>query len=89
MTHEEAIRVLNDLHDRCCSDVDGKRCDALDLAMNALEKQIPTKPINEPINQSLHYKLCPRCRKKISDLEWKQEYCWKCGQAIKWTEGEG
>ena len=40
--------------------------EALQMALYALEKQIPTKPINEQINQSLHYKLCPRCKRNIS-----------------------
>ena len=62
--------------------------EALQMAVDALEKQIPMKPINEPINQSLHYKLCQRCKRKISGMEWGQTYCGTCGQAINWLENE-
>ena len=64
MTNQEAIKILSELHDQCCqadsifcTDTTGARCDAVDMAISALEKQISKKPINEPIDQSLHYKL--------------------------------
>jgi len=44
MTGKEAIEILNELHDQCCqadsifcTDVTGARCDAVDMAISALE----------------------------------------------------
>ena len=44
MTAREAIEILNELHDQCCqadsifcTDVTGARCDAVDMAIKALE----------------------------------------------------
>lgn len=69
---------------------------ALKLAVKALEKQIPKKPIVDSANlvdlQDFH---CPKCNQKIIariDGEWiagkQQNYCDKCGQAIDWSDTE-
>lgn len=48
------------------------------LAIEALEKQIPKKPIE--LN-------CPRCRfNGIDNSWWVFTYCPECGQAIDWSE---
>lgn len=50
----------------------------LRLAIKALEKQIPKKPIE--LN-------CPRCRfNGINNSLWVFTYCPECGQAIDWSE---
>ena len=49
MTTREAIEILNELHDQCCqadsifcTDVTGARCDAVDMAIEALNNsEIP------------------------------------------------
>ena len=49
MTTREAIEILNELHDQCCqadsifcTDVTGARCDAVDMAIEALSRsEIP------------------------------------------------
>lgn len=89
MTNEKALEIMDILinpHETDFTFEEEK--EAYEIAIEALKKQIPKKPINEPINQSLHYKLCPRCNRKISGMEWGQEYCWSCGQAIDWQEDE-
>lgn len=65
-----------------------------DRIIEALEKQIPKKPIIE----SAHYVdfddfLCPFCKNKIIsrlDGKWTvgtpQKYCGECGQALDWSE---
>lgn len=51
---------------------------------NAIEKQIPKKPIN---HYDCHW-LCPICNKLICDnsygVEEEYKFCNMCGQAIDW-----
>lgn len=49
---------------------------ALKLAISALEKQVPEKPMNK------YY--CPSCEEQLMG---KVNYCEECGQAIDWSEG--
>lgn len=76
--------------------------DALVMAMDTLEKQIPKKP--KMINRTKHY--CPKCYNnneyfpvdnKFFGVEISEEhrkevrrvtYCKHCGQAIDWSEVE-
>lgn len=54
MKREEAIKLLNDIHSQCCDtanilctlDAD-KRCDALQLAITALQNQPVWIPVSE------------------------------------------
>jgi formate dehydrogenase maturation protein FdhE len=54
---------------------------ALEMAVEALEKQIPKKP-KMPLDA---YWVCPTCGSKV---EHPFEHCRRCGQAIDWTEDE-
>lgn len=66
------------------------------LAIEALEKQIPKKPVRD--NEWHFNLLCPRCNRKIADTEhlWdiqrqyleEQEFRCPCGQAIDWSDDE-
>lgn len=59
----------------------------LDIAIEALKKQIPKKPIKS--GREIRYCevwKCPKC-----GFEWSGrvvDYCYKCGQAIDWGEEE-
>ncbi|MDF2543461.1 MAG: hypothetical protein K0S47_3179 [Herbinix sp.] len=55
------------------------------LAIQALEKQIPKKPINE--NDEFSIFDCPSCGKTIVYLDDKtvHKHCLICGQAIDWS----
>lgn len=53
--------------------------ETFDLAIDALEKQIPKK--------AMDYK-CPTCGKKFCTEMWEVDYCCSCGQRLKWEEGE-
>lgn len=65
---------------------------AEDLAIEALEKQIPKKPINV----EKHYYECPCCKRdlgiSVDDIfvydEPKPQYCNDCGQALNWGDTE-
>ena len=62
---------------------------AFETAIEALEKQIPKKPINEEC-----YYICPRCRDDlgVSDDDIfiyelsMPKYCSNCGCVLDWTE---
>lgn len=62
----------------------GKRGCAYQLAMQALEKQIPKK-VNKETKDSYGNVIprCPSCSKMFVE-----DYCSKCGQKIDWTVEE-
>ena len=76
MTNEEAIKLLN-----AVTIYYGGKCSrsALDLAIEALEKQTPKKPYDTV--------RCPLCKIEVElqpiDAE-QVTYCLHCGQAIDW-----
>lgn len=86
MTYEEAIKILTELKP---IPVDGFKiiAKAYDLAIEALEKQIPKKPngkFNVP-DYVLAYGICPSCGLGVnSDMK----FCSECGQAIDWSDDE-
>ncbi len=55
-------------------------CEALDIAVEALEKQLPKKPIEKGIH-FVYYK-CPNCN-RILPID--KNYC-DCGQRLDWPE---
>ena len=61
--------------------------EAFDMAVEALENQIPKKPIKS--DREIRYCeawKCPKC-----GFEWSGrvvDYCYKCGQAIDWRDVE-
>lgn len=87
MTAEQAISLLGNI---AGWDIDnGERGNnkrvAIKLAIDALEKQVPKKPIS---NKRGYYD-CPNCScnlevvlDEVSDID----FCFICGQAIDWTE---
>ena len=83
MTNQEAIKYLEN-HGYISDDVK-------DIAIKALEKQIPEKPENKMYSFYPHstllknkYGKCPICK---SDQVW-DEYCANCGQKLDWSEEE-
>ena len=57
----------------------GNQKEAFQMAIQALEKQIPKKPI---FTEDKQFALCPCCDMK--GLTDKQKYCDNCGQSIDW-----
>lgn len=60
--------------------------ESLDMAISALEKQIPKKPVKG----KYHHNCCPSCGWIVSyDEGWGEKYvphCENCGQAIDFSE---
>lgn len=79
MTYEEAIKILTELKP---IPVDGFKiiAEAYDLAIEALEKQIPKKPYWE--YGGYHCKSCG------IDVLSDEYFCPLCGQAIDWEASE-
>ena len=80
MTKSEAKVILESeykFHGECS--VFGE---ALTIAINALEKQIPKKPKTD--DRYVMY-ICPCCNDFIKV---NHNYCTNCGQAIDWSDEE-
>ena len=88
MKYEEAIKNINALNAVCGQKdlYDSEFENALALAIDALEKQIPKKPIIREAEDSfgfVKYILCPNCEKVDFGYE-RPCFCRLCGQAIDW-----
>ena len=86
MSYKEAISILSVYYEPG----DIRQNDALDLAIESLEKQIPTKP--EYISGGyadgflVWVACCPTCGHWLEVED--EEYCQNCGQKIDWSEKE-
>ena len=84
MTVQEAISCLKadkeylTDHNIC----DGKEIDA---AIDALEKQIPKKPIMRKDVAETYY-ICPECEWEVDKFD--DNYCSDCGQKLDWSSEE-
>ena len=85
MTESEAIewqKSFKKTYKSFPKDVD----DACDMAIQALEKQIPKKPIFYA-----HDYYCSVCNSLVgnNEFEWKRfKYCDTCGQHLDWSDEE-
>lgn len=69
-------------------------CEALDIAIEALEKQLPKKPKENEIRggwlgKQKHY-TCPTCGNclltEMMNERQNTGYCWDCGQRLDWSD---
>ena len=88
MTPQEAKAWFEeDLKDGKCSD-DCPDCNARELAVKALEKQIPKKPIQaRPPMCNLACAVCENVIPVVDERR-KVEHCYKCGQALDWSNND-
>ena len=90
MTYEEAIKHFKSLQKRYTKEHNGRMCEKVNLALEALEKQVPKKPIirkTEDYFGYVEYIICPNCE----IVEFGHEhpcFCKLCGQAIDWEANE-
>ena len=82
MKPEEAIKNLKLMQAAIELDYPMDYAAAFDMAIEALEKQIPKKPIKP---DGLFYK-CPICKNFIGN--YNRWYCTICGHKLDWWEGE-
>ena len=89
MTPEEAIKTIQVAIAEVEWEYPLDYAEAFETALNALEKQIPKKPINEEC-----YYICPCCRDDlgVSDDDIfiyelsMPKYCSNCGCVLDWLE---
>ena len=81
MTENEAIKELHEIRPRG-GIIPQKRAEAIDVAIQALEKQIP-KQIDISKGESKKHYYCPVCCKWLTRMI---NYCCKCGQKLDWSE---
>lgn len=87
MTNEQAIAHFKEQLEI----FGGEHHEAMKVAIEALEKQIPKKPIKQKmkikdcIDQIRFFEktVCPSCGKGMH-CDWK--FCFECGQDIDWSE---
>ena len=94
MTAKEAIKVLTSKHTsigttKCDGEEWKKLKPAIDTAVEALKKQIPT----EPIRKSWELPRCPSCGAALGEWlgdgytkDWENKNVCDCGQKIKWHD---
>ena len=94
MTENEAIKELHEIRPRG-GIIPQKRAEAIDMAINALEKQIPKKPILKQYFDDMEeeYLCCPTCGEILTDripIDNKDFYfhCLNCGQKLDWSDEE-
>lgn len=99
MNRKEAIELLKTHNDKCsgCDKLCNDLCKpAVELAIKALEKQIPKKPVIKPDKYTdvVRQYYCPNCGRYFGQagihnviLFNKERFCQEegCGQAIDWN----
>jgi len=98
MTENEAIKVLkqpcNCNYDLSATveNCDISKCDkreATKMAIKALEKQIPKKPIKskKQVVRYVNTYYCPTCELGITGTN-IAKWCYHCGQKLDWSDEE-
>lgn len=94
MEESEAIKELHGIRPRG-GIIPQKRAEALDVAIHALEKQIPKKPIMKQYFEDLEekYLCCPTCGEILTDRIPANNktfcfHCMNCGQKLDWSDEE-
>lgn len=95
MTNEEAIQTLKEDRALYEGDIveagdgtpDEQLMIALDMAIEALEKQIPTKPVEQGDGINYNCPVCSRYVGYIDAMAWEMpKYCNECGQKLDWRD---
>ena len=90
MTASEAIKMLQIQKPAYgCKEYQKPLMYAYEMAIQALEKQIPKKPIKSE-NQVVRYVntyYCPTCELGITGTN-IAKWCYHCGQKIDWSDEE-
>lgn len=94
MTENEAIKQLKNILGECTESneavcyVTNVDAPVLKIAINALENQIPKKPIEmKPTDKLLNgYYACPVCHGWVGMDEYSNKYCGCCGNKIDWSD---
>lgn len=93
ITESEAIKIVQKEKAYMDSHAGTAQSEAFALAIKALEKKIPKKPVMKPYFEDMEeeYLCCPTCGEILTDRipnENKNFYfhCLNCGQAFDWSD---
>jgi len=89
MTPQEAIKIIEVAKAECEWNAPLDYQAALDMAISALEKQIPEKTGMPELGISKHHPIiipCGNCGMELTDRMWN--YCPWCGQAVRWRNDD-
>ena len=81
MTIKEAISCLKS-YKKYLKDHNICGREEIDVAIEALEKQIPKKPIMRKDVAETYY-ICPECEWEVDKFD--DNYCSDCGQKLDWS----
>lgn len=82
MTTERAIEILDPEHREHYESIEPVN-EACRMAISALEKQIPIKPIDDTKPRDFFINIyCPVCKEPVTK---RFKYCRNCGQALDWS----
>ena len=86
MTENEAIKIISLFREEWDRNSKTNNAKALDMAIDALEKQEPKKPIGD-LHSVPHYR-CSACHGAVKLYETSNTfpYCHWCGQALDWED---
>lgn len=83
MNAKESIEVIK--YASAFNADNSKLTKALNIAINALEKQISKKPKISASTQDFEYMQCPSCKlTTVLYYGMRPSYCANCGQKLKW-----
>ncbi|MFW5670521.1 MAG: hypothetical protein ACOCM4_15070 [Acetivibrio ethanolgignens] len=86
MTNQEAIKTLKIAKAEVEWNYPMDYAVAIETAIEALEKQIPKKPVKKSfIIPYEGINVCPSCKEPLGG---KKYYCCECGQKLDWSEGK-
>jgi uncharacterized protein (UPF0212 family) len=98
MTKEQAIKLLRketspmEIHLLTIeglkqSEIMDKIQEAMDMGVEAIEKQIGKKPIVDYVRNSYRKYNCPTCKEEVQ-INYDITYCLECGQKLDWSEAD-
>lgn len=93
MTYVEARRIVSLFREEWDKNSKTPNAHALDVAIQALEKQIAKKPIDKSNNpHDWHVMACPCCEHTFWNsgqfVHYQPKFCNYCGQKLDWSEEE-
>lgn len=89
MTHEKVLELLNTI--KYCDVDERAKVWAIDVATEAVKKQVPMKPTVQNEDEYVANYKCPKCEcRLVSKIDGEfvagmhYPYCYICGQRIDW-----
>lgn len=98
MNYEEAIAIMKNERPGCGEKIpytEEEKCESYDIAISAIEKQIPRKPVMKQYfdDSDETYLCCPDCGEILADripFESRNFYfhCLNCEQKFDWSDND-